>query len=327
MGWGSDLRRWLLEAEPPELGIELRSGQMALARISERKGRPEVDLCVSARLPEGLVSFSMLEPNIHDPDELARRLRRILDQAGVDEKRLALTLPDTLARVSVQELPSEPRSRSELADLLRFRLKKSLPFDIDKARMAFQSMPGPGASFLTGVMYDDVVSQYEAFFEGMGFHVGVIEVASLSLLKLAGSLVDREVLPGTDYFFLNIEESYFTATLVRDREHPVLLRTLGNRTSANGGEPYDLDELLRELVPTLIFYREKLGGTSLARVYYRSMRDDMPELEAALAAQFEVPVEPIDLYRSIETREDMTIDPSLASAVLPAVGAALGKTG
>ncbi|MFQ5792275.1 MAG: hypothetical protein ACE5JI_17535, partial [Acidobacteriota bacterium] len=147
------LLRWLLEPDRPGLGVELRQGEIVLVRFLERRGGPEMDLCLKAPLPTGVVEFSMVEPNIREPDTLARFLRHLLDQAGARTERVALTLPDTLAKVSLLELSEASVSRGELAELARFRLKKSLPFEASRGRLALQPLPGTSATYLTGLMH------------------------------------------------------------------------------------------------------------------------------------------------------------------------------
>ena len=170
----------------------------------------------------------MLRPNLIEPEALAAFIQKLFDEAGVKGGRIGLTLPDMLARISVVELPGAPRSSTEAKELLRFRVKKSLPFDADEARLSYQAVPG-SPSFLTGIMHEEVPAQYERLFADLGFHVGVIETSSLSLLKLWEPVVAETLSPEQDYFFLNLEETYFTVSLVRNRSRP--------GASADGGSP------------------------------------------------------------------------------------------
>jgi hypothetical protein len=146
----------------------------------------------------------------------------------------------------------------------------------------------------------------------------------LSLLNLLHPLVETAVPPGSDYFFLNVEEDYFSFVVARDKL-PVLIRTLGDRSGQSGGASrYEAEELVRELIPTLIYYQEKLGGGSPARVYYRSLRTDLPGLPDLLEGQFEAPVEPIDLEKAVTIGNHLNVDDELASTLGAAAGAALG---
>jgi type IV pilus assembly protein PilM len=323
----SPFLRWLLDPEPPGLGIDLRSEELALVRLAQKsrskRGR-ELDLCFTAPLAEGLLRFSMHEPNVLDVDGFRSALEGALLRAGVaGAKRIALTLPDYVTRVAVTELPEVPRSRAELVELLKFRMKKSLPFDTDQARVAFE--PLRGKSFLTGVMHEAVVSQYEDVLAGLGLHVGLVVPASLSLLGLLRPVARRELAPGSDFFFVNVEKEYFSVSLVRDRDVPVLTRTLGLRVSEGVSAPYGEEDLLQEIIPTAIYYREKLAGGSLERVYYRSLRPDLIHLRELLEAQFEAPTEPFHLLKSVTVAKDVRMDAPLADAVGAAAGAAVGK--
>jgi type IV pilus assembly protein PilM len=328
----SQLRRWLLEPEPPGVGIEFRPDEIIVARFAHN-GRGEMDLCIRAPIPPGVVDFSMLSPNLNEPEALGLFLGKLFEEAGVKGNRVGITLPDILARISLQELPETPRSRAEAEELLRFRLKKSLPFEVSEARLSYQAIPGSRPNFLTGIVHAEVVGQYETLFEGLGFHAGVIETSSLSLLKLWEPVVSESLSPEQDYFFLNLEETYFTLSLIRERSQPVLMRTVGHRSPLLDVESlelqrapsYQTESLLRELLPTFIYYREKLGGDSLARVYYRSLRPDLGDLAGMLGEQFEVPAEPFDLHRAVTVASHLTVDEPLATAAGAASGAARGK--
>ena len=66
----------------------------------------------------------------------------LLRPAGArNAKRIALTLPDYLARVSVVELAERAALERGDVDVLKFRLKKSLPFDVDDARSRSSGFP------------------------------------------------------------------------------------------------------------------------------------------------------------------------------------------
>jgi len=320
------LLRWLVDPEPPGLGIDLRSDEMSLVRLSDKRKPLEIDLSFVAPLAPGLLHFQMLEPNILDEQGFSKAVESALLRAGLGgRKRIALSIPDHLARIAVMELPDPPRSSAELVEFLKFRMKKSLPFDVERARVAFERLPGEAPTFLTGVMHEAVVSQYEDVFTRLGFHVGLVLPASVSLLQLLRPLARRELAPGADYFFVNAERDYFSVSLVRDRELPALTRTLGLRAQDGVERIYSEEDLLQEIIPTAIYYREKLSGQSLARVYYRSLRPDLVHLREILEEQFEAPSEPFNLAKAIPVARDVGLDAGAADAVAAAAGAARGR--
>jgi type IV pilus assembly protein PilM len=320
------LLRWLVDPEPPGLGIDLRSDEMSLVRLSDKRKPLEIDLSFVAPLAPGLLHFQMLEPNILDEQGFSKAVESALLRAGLGgRKRIALSIPDHLARIAVMELPDPPRSSAELVEFLKFRMKKSLPFDVERARVAFERLPGEAPTFLTGVMHEAVVSQYEDVFSRLGFHVGLVLPASVSLLQLLRPLARRELAPGADYFFVNAERDYFSVSLVRDRDLPALTRTLGLRAQDGVERIYSEEDLLQEIIPTAIYYREKLSGQSLARVYYRSLRPDLVHLREILEEQFEAPSEPFNLAKAIPVARNVGLDAEAADAVAAAAGAARGK--
>ncbi len=320
------LLRWLVDPEPPGLGIDLRSDEMSLVRLSDKRRPPEIDLSVVAPLAPGLLRFHMLEPNILDEEGFSKAIESALLRAGLGgRKRVAISIPDHLARIAVMELPDPPRSSAELVEFLKFRMKKSLPFDVEQARVAFERLPGEVPTFLTGVMHEAVISQYEAVFTRLGFHVGMVLPASVSLLQILRPLARRELAPGADYFFVNAEREYFSVSLVRDRDVPALTRTLGLRAEDGTGRVYGEEDLLQEIIPTAIYYREKLSRHELARVYYRSLRPDLVHLREILEEQFEAPSEPFNLTKAIPVARDVGLDAEAADAVAAAAGAARGK--
>jgi len=317
--------RWLLEPEPPGLGLDLRVGEFSLARLSDKRGKPELSACVTAPLPLDCLSFEMTQPNIVDRDALTQALRDVMAQTTAPKnQRVALTLPDTLSRISVVELPEAPRSSAETLDVLKFSLKRSMPFDASEARIAYERLPGKTPSYLTGIMHESVAVNYEEFLGELGLTVGLVLPASVSLLRMLGPTAARFLPPSADYFFINFERDYFTVCLVRNRDTPVLIRTLGMRVAGQGTAPYTEDDFVQEIIPTAIYYREKLHGTTLSRIYYRSLRPDLENVRELLEEQFETPSEPFDLSAAVASAKDLHADAALLDSVSAAAGAAVG---
>jgi type IV pilus assembly protein PilM len=317
---------WLVDPEPPGLGIDIRQDEISVVRLSEKRKPLEIDLSFVAPVPAGVLQFRMLEPNVLDEDGFSKAVSDALLRAGPGgKKRMALSVPDHLARIAVMELPDPPRSSAELVEFLKFRMKKSLPFDVDRARVAFERLKGEVPTFLTGVMHEAVVSQYEEAFARLGYQVGLVLPSSVSLLQLLRPLAQKELAPGEDYFFVNAERDYFSVSLVRDRDVPVLIRTLGRSADDGVERVYGEEDFLQEIIPTAIYYREKLEGRSLARVYYRSLRPDFLHIREILEGQFEAPSEPFNLGRAIPVGRDVGLPAEAADAVAAAAGAARGK--
>ena len=97
-----------------------------------------------------------------------------------------MILPDYCARVAVLDFDTFPSDLEEQQALVRFRLKKSVPFEVDTAVVSYVEQPRSGAKVevLAAVMSSDIVVQYEAPFRAAGFHPGLVTTSSLAALNL-----------------------------------------------------------------------------------------------------------------------------------------------
>jgi type IV pilus assembly protein PilM len=136
----------------------------------------------------GTLVVSPVEDNIHKADAATAALRHIapLDNSR-KRRRAALILPDYAARVSVLDFDSFPSSPEEQLSLIRFRLKKTLPFDIDSAAVSYFAQPaekGATIEVVAVIVALEIIARYEALFRAMNFHVGEVTTSALAALQL-----------------------------------------------------------------------------------------------------------------------------------------------
>ena len=297
---GQWLRSRLLDPTPPAAAIEVRSRSVGIVRLAREGGT--LAAAAALDLPEGAVRLSMTQPNVLDPAVFRDTLRSVLERAGaLHVGRVALVLPDPVARVAL--LPSSEvaaKRRKQTEELIRFRLRKAVPFDIRDARVAFAS-PGSRTadSFLVAAIARPVLEGYEQACRDVGVEPGLVELSGLALLSAAfGSQ------PPADRLLVNWDEGYVTLLLARG-EWPILVRTLAGEAA---GSP---EEVAREAANTLLYYRERLGGTALAQVVVRSALVD-PEQALSL------------LEGPLETRPELREPwPGLRGGDMGSVGQAL----
>src|SRR5258705_12448516 len=159
----------------------------------------------------------MFRPNVGPLDELARLLRELFATSGTKPGRVSVILPDNLAKVSIVTLPERPATRKMLRELLRFKLRRSVPFKLEDAVISSFALPGSGPEFnlLVAVIMRSVVEQYEAAFEAAGARPGMIDLCTPSLFNLARPSLAEAVASGSDAALLNCTRSYFTLMIVR----------------------------------------------------------------------------------------------------------------
>ena len=115
-------------------------------------------------------------------------IRRFSQPGGKKRRPAALLLPDQEARVTVLDFDSFSDEPTEQLSLVRFRLKKSVPFDIDSASVGYYVQPGKNAKgkieVVAAVVSLDTLARYEVMFRNAGLHAGDVTVSALKLLEL-----------------------------------------------------------------------------------------------------------------------------------------------
>jgi type IV pilus assembly protein PilM len=91
----------------------------------------------------------------------------------------------------VLDFDTFPTDLDEQQALVRFRLKKSVPFEVDTAMVSYVEQPrasngatGARVEILAAVMSSEIVEQYEAPFRAAGFHPGLVTTSSIAALNL-----------------------------------------------------------------------------------------------------------------------------------------------
>jgi hypothetical protein len=269
------IRTQFIEPERPLVAIEVRASTVGVLRLRRDKGRLVFGAAAVLDVPPGTVTLSLAQPNIANVARFSQAVHGALERAGVlGGARIALVLPDTVARVTLVpavEVPS--RKPAELDELLRFRLRKSIPFEVREARLAYAVAGSTSADTIAvAAAHGPVIAQYEEACRGLGLEPGLVEIAGLALLRTAFPP------PATgDALLVNWDDGYVTLVVVR-AGWPILLRTL---SGASAMTPADV---VREVSSTLIYYHERLGGSGIARAFVRSSQIPAEDAAAALAS-------------------------------------------
>ncbi|HLK19602.1 MAG TPA: hypothetical protein VKT81_11620 [Bryobacteraceae bacterium] len=173
----------LLKDPPPTHAFELSEAGIAFARVAEPK---ESNF---APLDPGVLMVSPANDNIHQPHVMQEKIAAIAAPNGQRKRRAALILPDYCARIAVLDFDNFPAASEEQLALLRFRVKKSVPFDVDNAIVSYVAQPKKKdkakIEVLAAVMSREIVANYEAPFRAHGFLPGLVTTSSLAALNLA----------------------------------------------------------------------------------------------------------------------------------------------
>ncbi len=161
-----------------------------------------------------VLAISPLKDNVVRPEPFFSQVKAIAPPNGKNRRPAALILPDYCARVAVLDFDSFPSDRTQQLSLVRFRMKKSIPFDLESARVSYQVQSARGGSkkheVVAAVVLLEIVARYEAAFRQAGFEPGIVTTSTLAALglldgggvrllaKLSGSVLSVAVTEGRD---------------------------------------------------------------------------------------------------------------------------------
>ena len=149
-----------------------------------------------AAFEPGTLAVSPTADNLLRADHAMSVLGKIAPPNGAKRRRpAAVILPDFASRVSVLDFDSFPATPAEQLSLVRFRVKKTIPFDIDSAAVSYFVQSGtPGKAKVVGgkgkvevvavTVALEILARYEALFRGANFHPGEVTASSLAVLNL-----------------------------------------------------------------------------------------------------------------------------------------------
>ena len=131
---------------------------------------------------------SPVEDNLLRGDSILSTIQQIAPAGAAKKRRgAAVILPDYAARVTVLDFDAFPTVAEEQASLVRFRVKKTIPFDIDSAAVSYFPQTTAGKKKVEVVAVTvalEVIARYEAVFRSAGFHPGVVTTSTLAALNL-----------------------------------------------------------------------------------------------------------------------------------------------
>jgi type IV pilus assembly protein PilM len=132
--WARRVARWLDALPHVSLAIEVAADRVAAARWS-RAGA--LDGYAVESLPAGALIPSAVEINIVNGAAVKAAVAGVCERLRSHDEDVALILPDTVIRVFLQHFEEFPRSAAEAEPMLRWKLKKSVPFEADETLISY----------------------------------------------------------------------------------------------------------------------------------------------------------------------------------------------
>ena len=173
-------------ARPPA-AVEV-APEGVLAAASPGPGQPPVYAFV--QLPPGALVPGIGEPNLRAAEAIANAIRSALGQVSPRTRSVTLVLPDTVVRVFVPDFDSLPGKAAEAISVLRFRLRKMVPFDVEHAGLSYQvlTQSKTECKVLAAVLPGPILTEYEVAVRAAGYEPGAVLPSSLAALEAIDSI-------------------------------------------------------------------------------------------------------------------------------------------
>jgi len=168
----------------PAVVLELEPGFVAGARLD--KSSRQVESMGVRELEPGALLATPNRPNVAKQEAVRSAVTEVVERIGNGNGRLGLLVPDATVRVSPLVFETLPGTRTEAEALVRWRLRDSLSYPPEEARVSFQveARESKGVELLALAMRLSVLAEYEAALEGVNGGACLTLPATMALLPL-----------------------------------------------------------------------------------------------------------------------------------------------
>lgn len=234
-------------------------------------------MCAAQELSPGSVVPDLIENNLRQADAVSLTIRDAMDSLGGRTRDVIAVLPDAAVRVALLDFETLPAKREEADSVVRFRLKKSLPFDIEKAKVSYHVQPsGEGVRVVAAVALASVIEDYENAFHEAGYSPGIVLPSMLAALGAAESQRPTLVVK---------VDARTTSIAILEKDQLLLFRTLENTR----GVTITGEQLAEEVYPSIVFFQDTYQ-LNIERIYVAGLAEPGgagPALRAQTGAEVE----------------------------------------
>lgn len=300
----SAARRSLLSASPPAVAVEIAADRVSVVSV-DHGSNPTVTAYAVERLPAGAIAPSLNARNIQEMNGAADALRRAMERSALGAGRIALVVPDAIARVSLVPFESVPERPGELEQLIRWQVRKSVPFPIDGAQVSWQR--GAGNEFIVSVARRDIVEEYEGLCGQLGLEPGIVDLATFNQINAVLASGSTE----GDWMLVHLTPHDASIAVVRGDQ----LIFFRNKATA-------ADEPVEDLVhQTAMYHEDRLGGGPFSRIIVSGLSSSpTADVRRSLEARLGVAIDTIDPRGAAALRDRIAAAPELLDSLAAPLG-------
>jgi type IV pilus assembly protein PilM len=257
----------------PKLACEIAADRVLAGRLTENGSGLEAS--AAHALAPGSVVPDLVENNVRQREAVRAGIAEALGAVAGRSKDVIAVVPDAAVRVMLVEFDTLPSDPAEALGVVRFRLKKSLPFDVEKAKVSFHAQKiKDEVKVVAAVGLASVIEDYESVFREAGYNPGVVLPSMLAALGAAEGKKPTLVIK---------VDAHTTSIAILNEDQLQLFRTLENAR----GVTISGEQLAEEVYPSVVFFQDTYH-LNIERIYVAGLSEAggaAPALRAQTGAE------------------------------------------
>jgi type IV pilus assembly protein PilM len=226
----------------PRVACEVSVERVVAARAADKLSA--LESATAQQLPAGALAPGLQQTNLASRQPVVDALRESLSVVSGRSRDVVLVIPDATTRVILLEFDTLPDKPEDAEGVVRFRLKKSLPFDIDQSAVAFdRQASGAGLRVIAAVTPRAVLQEYESAVREAGYNPGTVMPSMIAALGAVDATQPTMVIK---------VESGTTTFAIADRDQLLLYRAL-----ENGGATVSGESLVDDVNTSLVYFEDR----------------------------------------------------------------------
>lgn len=242
------------------IGVEINRLGVIFALTGGSAESPRVERVAGAAFPPETLQISLREQNVSDPDAFVTALKSAHKLLLSKSTSIAVSLPDATCRIMLLDLEGRFKSRSEALDLIRWKLKKSIPFENADTHLDYQQLTvreNGDLALLVAMASRTVISRYEELILEAGLAPARIECNTFSICRL----FDRRLSLQSDCILISFYGSTLSIVAFADGIPEFIRSKELPGTLATDSRVY------MEINSSLLVYKERFPDQPVLTVY------------------------------------------------------------
>lgn len=269
-----------LQDPPPEYFFEITSEGLAWQCALPSPDREKRDVGGT-----GLIA-APARPNITAIEAYREILSEVAGRIEPGRNRAAVAIPDYAVRVAILDFDAFPADEEEALALIRFRLRKAVPFAIQDARLSYtlRMLDDGRAEVLTVAIANAVLEEYEGLFTAGGFRVGLVIPSSLAAMSLLRA-------PAEGLSAVMSLQGAALSIFLMDGERLRLFRCVDLAGEGEEAQKQADHEAVLSVLQQTMAYADDQIGTAVAQVWVCGFGAKTGAIATAVTESFALPCE------------------------------------